>query len=52
MDRWPPRLWPLWLFWAGILVGTVWWAFGVAGAGVALAVCVLIAFAVANDWLG
>ena len=51
-ERFPPRTWPLWLFWFGLLLGALFWAFGVAGVVIGAVVIAFIALAVANDWLG
>ena len=51
-EKFPPKTWPLWVFWLGLLLGAMYWAFGLIAVGITLAVIAIVAFLVANDLLG
>lgn len=51
-ERWPPKTWPVWVFWAGLMLGAVYWALGLTATLVAAAAIGVLAFLIANGLLG
>ena len=51
-EKWPPRTWPLWVFWAGLMLGAIYWALGLTATLIAAGVIVVLGFLLANDLLG